>query len=97
MESYEPTPADIEWARSIVAHIRDGGIWGWPAIGAVYRFDHQAKTITLVRIERLEDFRLEMHQRNGPVFAAVGYTLCDEGTVESVVGDLRFRAAHPLT
>lgn len=41
------TGGDIEWMKNLVATVRDGGVWGVPRSGSVYRFDRATKTATL--------------------------------------------------
>lgn len=45
----EPPQEEIdEWCRNIARIIRDGGVWGIPRSGLVFKFQHKNKTMVLV-------------------------------------------------
>lgn len=46
-----------EWCHSLLSSIKDGGVWGIPRSGLVFRVDHSSKSLTLVSGSRDdEDF-----------------------------------------
>lgn len=78
--AYEPRESDLDWARNLVAHMKDGGLWGAPATGLIYQFNHRARTITMVSPESLLDTSFQafvMHEQTRIVFGKIGYTMIE--------------------
>lgn len=67
---WKPDREAVEWARGMVAMMRQNAIWGIPANRNVYRFDHANKTLWLVVGD--ED---EIHRRTIAVFGAIGWSV----------------------
>jgi len=44
-----PKPSEdvLDWCRTLVAMIADGGVWGIPRSGVMFKFDKAAKRMTL--------------------------------------------------
>ena len=74
MSDWKPTTTDLAWCESLVAIIKDGGIWGTPATG-IYRVDHINKQLVLM--ERSPEFNKEDYERNVIAFAAIGWQVID--------------------
>jgi hypothetical protein len=48
-ESFDQPPEHIlEWCRQTVRVIADGGVWGIPRSGTVFRVDHKNKQLILI-------------------------------------------------
>jgi len=47
---WEPTPSDIEWTKTLVSKIKDGGSWGVPESCAIFTFFHSKKEYTLLEM-----------------------------------------------
>lgn len=45
---WQPRPSDIEWTRNLIDKMRDGGIWGIPMNGSVWKFDKTNKALICV-------------------------------------------------
>lgn len=66
-QDFDPAPY-VGWARNIARLMKHGGIWGVPMNRSAYRFDHEAKRLTLVYGP--ED---ELFDRTRAVFGELGY------------------------
>jgi hypothetical protein len=73
MTSWTPTVSDLNWCRSLLAIIKDGGIWA-SDIGA-YRVDFDNQRLTLEI--RSPFFDSDDHQRNVVAFKAIGWTVTE--------------------
>lgn len=71
---WEPSPYDIAWTTSLLASIKDGGMWGIPATGSTYRIDHQQKVLVLV-VDPGTPESAEMHLMIGIVARKMGWTV----------------------
>lgn len=71
---WQPGPEVIDWARGMVAMMRQNAVWGIPANANVYKFDHANKTLWLVAGD--ED---EIHRRTIVVFGAIGWSVRVKG------------------
>jgi hypothetical protein len=49
LENWEPDQEDIQFVAQLIRTVKDGGVWGVPQNGQVYRFNHRDKTITLIK------------------------------------------------
>ena len=72
--SYRPTLADLLWAESVIATVKDGGFWIFPSTGMVFQFDHVTREVTLVNVVTRRQNE-EMYNRTVIVFSYVGYTV----------------------
>lgn len=43
-----PRPSDIEWQRRLINKLNDGGVWGIPENGTVYRINKVERTLTCI-------------------------------------------------
>ena len=73
---WTPRPSDIQFARTMIQTMTEGGIWGIPRTGQVYRFDHSRKTLALISGE-VDD----LHECQIIVFGRIGWTVTDETQV----------------
>lgn len=73
---YEPDEMDIEWAKTVLNLIADGGILAYPSTQLIYRVDHLHQTVTLLNRQRLEDEDSAiLHRRSIRVFERIGWTV----------------------
>lgn len=77
---YQPRTIDLEFARELVRITKNGGHWGAPTSGLVYRIDHDQKTLTLRNPERLvNEYAAEEHAANVATFCmGPGYAVLVE-------------------
>lgn len=73
MTTWTPTKSDLDWCRSLLLSIKDGGIWVLD-LGA-YQVDFDNQRLTL--ISRSEFFNSEDHSRNVVAFKAIGWTVTE--------------------
>jgi hypothetical protein len=66
-QDFDPAPF-VGWARNMAQILKQGGLWGVPMNRSAYRFDHEAKRITLVFGP--ED---ELFDKTRAVFGEIGY------------------------
>jgi hypothetical protein len=68
------TPPDhiLEWCRNCVRVIADGGVWGIPRSGTIFRVDHKNKKLVLVTPGNDDeaDYNATKH-----VFKFIGWTV----------------------
>ena len=76
--AYQPKSIDIDFAKSVIKIVKDGGIWVVPASGLAYELNKQKKTLTLTN--RANGSNYTVHLCNIEVFRAVGYTVLDRTT-----------------
>lgn len=74
-EDFEPSAAQVAWAKRLLSSLSDGAHWIVPATGQIYRVSHQARTLTLVEGDPNDAER--WHEMNKILFAAVGYRVLD--------------------
>lgn len=43
-----PKPEDVEWCRQLIRVTKDGGVWGIPRSGTVFRFDKNNNRLVLI-------------------------------------------------
>ncbi|MBO0887462.1 hypothetical protein J2P12_00015 [Candidatus Bathyarchaeota archaeon] len=73
---YQPTQTDIDWARSMMTMLSDGGTLAYPATRLIYRIDHKKKTLTLANPDQLFHFpSFVIHYQTIDVFHQIGYTV----------------------
>lgn len=77
---YVPTHEDIEWARSIVEILQNGGVWVFPAAGLIYHVNKHTRVLTLtnpldVMFSSDPTFTAAMHHRTCETFKAIGWTV----------------------
>lgn len=78
-QPYKPTMQDTEWALQFVRVMKDGGMWGFPATGLVYKIDKINKTLTLQNPELLINTQTRvLHERGRITFAEIGYRFLDK-------------------
>lgn len=64
----------LAWCRNLVDAIRDGGVWGIPRSGLVFRIDHKNKQLVLTSgREADDDFLATQH-----VFSYIGWDVVAE-------------------
>lgn len=71
-EKYKPRPEDIQWARTTLGKVRQGGMIIMPGPGLVYTVDHQRKLLTLVLNRDPEDIS-GTHAKSIEVFGLLGW------------------------
>ena len=77
---YKPTETDKVFARWVVSHIKDGGIWGLPINGAAFRVYHNPAGVGGGRLVLVDDFcDDELFSRTKAVFATIGYSVVGRG------------------
>jgi|LakMenEpi03Aug12_release.lakeMendotaPanAssembly.Ray.scaffolds.fasta_scaffold1237927_3 hypothetical protein len=65
----------LEWCQRLVAAIKDGGVWGIPRSGLIFRIDHKNKQLVLTDGRKEdEDFVATKH-----VFSFIGWDVVVEG------------------
>lgn len=75
-ESFEQPPEHIlEWCRQTVRVIADGGVWGIPRSGTVFRIDHKNKKLILISPgeDNGDDYNATKH-----VFKFIGWSVVKE-------------------
>jgi hypothetical protein len=79
MPEYQPTLLDMQWAKSMLKYIKDGGTLGFPATALIYRVDHQNKRLVLTNPEMLaENFHsYSVQMRTIETFKAIGYEVIE--------------------
>lgn len=45
---YIPRPSDLVWTKNMIETMNDGGVWGLPINGQVYKFDKVNKELNLI-------------------------------------------------
>ena len=73
---YQPSPSDIAWTENVLRIIRDGGVWGIPGTGQVYKVDHKEKTLTLIMDPGTPEAD-ELHLKIIAVAKAMGWKVYD--------------------
>lgn len=64
----------LEWCRQLVRTIRDGGMWGIPRSGLVFRIDQKNKQLVLTNGSKSDDdFTATQH-----VFSYIGWDVVAE-------------------
>lgn len=64
----------LAWCRQHVAMIHDGGVWGIPRSGLIFRVDHRRKKLVLTAGDKTnEDFAATRH-----VFSHIGWDVVTE-------------------
>jgi hypothetical protein len=73
VHSWEPSPADINWAHMTIKMLKTGGklITSW----AFYQLDHENKIISLGGFNTLAPGAQEDHEKLGILFRAVGWDM----------------------
>lgn len=77
--NYKPRPIDIDWAKTMIAQIKDGGILAYPATALIYRLHKDTKSLELLNTEILteagleNDHSTETHRRTVLVFKEIGW------------------------
>jgi hypothetical protein len=74
LTNYKPTETDLHFARWVVSHIKDGGLWAIPITGDAFRIYHNPAARgggRLVCVEESPDD--ELFARTKAVFGAIGY------------------------
>ena len=66
-DTFDPAPY-VGWASALASTVRNGGIWAVPMNTSAYRFDHEAKRLTLVYGP--EDY---LFDQTRAVFGLLGY------------------------
>ena len=89
-DSYVPSEADIQWTRNLVQSIQMGGVWGFPAIGVVFKKTGEFE-LTLVSLESLHTTLANVvHnlERTKKAAKAAGITIKDERTVSRIIAGI---------
>lgn len=62
----------LAWCRNHLAVIQDGGVWGIPRSGTIFKVDHKNKRLILMTAgnDAGDDFRATRH-----VFRYIGWTV----------------------
>lgn len=68
--TWQPSAYDLHWTHQMLSLIKDGGAWGVPMNGNIYRISHKHKTMTLVAGD--ED---DLDFKTGIVLRKLGWTL----------------------
>lgn len=69
---YQPRQSDIQWTKDLLSHIRNGGIWGAPAMG-MFTVDHDNKK--LIMTAKTPDCDMELLAMTKCVLEKCGYAL----------------------
>jgi hypothetical protein len=78
MRVYQPRQLDVEWARSAVSLITDGGLLIFPQANLRYRVDHQHKVLTLINIDQLRMFdSFITHLQTISTFSVIDYAVIE--------------------
>lgn len=71
---YDPTEADITWAKRTMQLMNQGGVLAMPDSGLIYRVDHHQKKMMLQNPDQLLIFESYVtHVQTVLVFAQIGY------------------------
>ncbi len=52
MNDWQPRPADIEWTKSFLSRLRDGGTWGIPENHSIWKHDSTRRVLRCIYGER---------------------------------------------
>lgn len=78
--NYRPTDTDLRFARWVVGHIKDGGLWAIPITGDSFRIYHNPSPRGGGRLVCCEDAPDdELFARAKAVFGAIGYAVFPKG------------------
>jgi len=71
-DSDRPPEHILEWCRNCVRIIQDGGVWGIPRSGTIFRVDHKNKQLVLIMPGNDDegDYNATKH-----VFKFIGWTV----------------------
>ena len=73
---YSPTQVDVEWTRSAISMITDGGMLVFPTANLHYKVDHKNKALTLTNVDQLLIFdSFVVHLQTIATFRLIGYTV----------------------
>lgn len=70
-----PTPEIIAWCENLVRTIKDGGVWGIPRSGTMFRVDHQNKRLVCTSLGFADDSDFLATKAN---FAHIGWDVVME-------------------
>lgn len=77
---YRPSETDLRFARWVVGHIKDGGLWAIPITGDSFRIYHNPATRGGGRLVCCEEHPdEELFRRTKAVFGAIGYAVFLKG------------------
>lgn len=69
-DAWQPDENSLDWTRSLIEKLNDGGAWVVPATGGVYVIDKQNKKLTLIN-----NMKGPMHDRIVKAFSELGYVV----------------------
>ena len=75
MSDWTPRESDKQWARDLVAMLKDGGTWAAPVMG-FFIVDKTAKTFTMTTKSFVHE--ADTLQRTVKCFKAIGYEVIDK-------------------
>jgi hypothetical protein len=67
---WEPSDFDLQWQRSMLSTIKDGGVWAVPANQSVYQINQSSHTYKLL----VGDTNDECNKRIALVFERIGWS-----------------------
>ena len=73
-DEWEPEAKDIAWAANLVMSLKEGGVWGAPDSGQIFKFYHDLKEIHLIK----GDPKHEWFNQSKICFKKVGYKVLDK-------------------
>ncbi len=73
-DEWEPDETDIAWAANMVTVLKEGGTWGAPGSGQVFKFFHSLKEIHLIH----GDPSHEWFDKSKICFKKVGYKVLNK-------------------
>jgi hypothetical protein len=77
--SYTPTDTDVQWAQRLLGSMADGGTWGIPRSGVVFKIDHGRKVVLQIDGPSSgKAYEIEIAQ-NRAVFGRLGYKVVGKG------------------
>lgn len=76
LHEYIPTKEDTNFLLNTISLLRDGGVWGIPASGMMYRIDKRNMRLVLVT-PAWDETPLTMlsHHRNTAICKAIGWKI----------------------
>jgi len=72
-KKYVPRASDLAWTKNMIECMNDGGVWGVPMNGQVYKFDKVNKELNLIE-GKVDD----MFNKIAVNFSYFGYKVNDK-------------------
>lgn len=72
--TYEATTEDLNWAKGVIAILKDGGVITMPGCGNTYQLDKEKQVMTLLSMmDPTDPDAIMTHRRTQIVFKEIGW------------------------